>query len=110
MNDERKSGHPTTIHKTIKRNSFRNDLHSVRRLTFIMIGEMKNINISISGILFGDTNERKTSDKLPSSDGRARKEKIDICPDLLERMVKYTEFLNKTIMVTRRCHSTQPRN
>jgi hypothetical protein len=42
---------------------------------FIMVGEMQNFSTSISGILFGDTNVRKTSDKVPSSDGRARKEK-----------------------------------
>lgn len=58
---------------------------------------MKNFNTSISGILFGDTNVRMTGGNVPSSDGRARKEKIAICPDRLERMVKYTEFLNKTI-------------
>jgi len=87
---------PQPFKKTIKQN-FRNDLYSVRRLMFIMIGEMKNFITSISGILFGDTNVRETSGKVPSSDGRARKEKIDICPDRLERMVKCTEFLNKTI-------------
>jgi hypothetical protein len=62
-----------------------------------MIGEMQNFSKSISGILFGDTNVRKTSDKVPSSEGRVRKGKIDICTDLLERTGKYTEFLNKAI-------------
>jgi hypothetical protein len=42
---------------------------------FIIIGEMQNFSTSIRGILFGDTNVRKTSDKIPNSDGRARKEK-----------------------------------
>jgi len=75
VSGDRKSGHPTTIKKTIKQNNIRNYLHSVRRLMFIMIGEMKNFNTSISGILFGDNNVRKTSGKVTSSDGRARKEK-----------------------------------
>ena len=58
---------------------------------------MQNFSTSISGILFGDTNMRKTSDNVPSSEGRVRKEKIYIYTDLLERTGKYTEFLNKTI-------------
>jgi hypothetical protein len=62
-----------------------------------MIGEMQNFSTSISGITFGDNNVRKTIDKVPSSEGRAIKEKIDIRTYLLERMGKYTEFLNKAI-------------
>jgi len=81
----------------IKQNNFRNDLHGIRRSMFLMIGEKQNFNTSISGILFGDINVRKTTNKVPSSEGQTRKEKIDISTDLLERMEKYTEFLNKAI-------------
>ena len=80
---------PQPQKKTIKQNNFRKDLHSVRRLMFIMIAEIPNVVTSISGILFGDTNARKTSDKMvPSCDGRTGQEKIEIYTDLLERMGK----------------------
>jgi hypothetical protein len=60
-------GNPVATQPQKKQNHFRNHLRGVRRLMFIMIGEMQNFSTSISGILFGDTNVRKTGDKVPSS-------------------------------------------